>query len=195
MMMRVNNGFFILLLLLSMLSNPTINAEPTTGPGSPIPQVDYYIIWILISVIVILLLAYVGIALLFTVIIPLCAMILTVITSLCAKIRPHSRPKPFRPSTHLGDLDSADLECVVCLSEFGDNETLRLLPQCLHVFHPYCIDVWLASHDTCPVCRTKVDREQSHQLVSRVQLEVELSQGQNDDAVVITVVNEDQSTI
>ena len=28
------------------------------------------------------------------------------------------------------------LECVVCLSEFDDDETLRLLPKCSHVFHP-----------------------------------------------------------
>ncbi|KAL6844854.1 hypothetical protein ACP4OV_025513 [Aristida adscensionis] len=45
------------------------------------------------------------------------------------------------------------LECAVCLSEFDDDETLRLLPKCSHVFHADCIDTWLASHVTCPVCR------------------------------------------
>ncbi|XP_054802650.1 E3 ubiquitin-protein ligase ATL6-like [Prosopis cineraria] len=45
------------------------------------------------------------------------------------------------------------LECAVCLSEFEDSETLRLIPKCDHVFHPECIDEWLASHTTCPVCR------------------------------------------
>jgi E3 ubiquitin-protein ligase ATL6/9/15/31/42/55 len=45
------------------------------------------------------------------------------------------------------------LECAVCLSEFDDDETLRLLPRCAHVFHSDCIDAWLASHVTCPVCR------------------------------------------
>ncbi|GMY11416.1 E3 ubiquitin-protein ligase ATL6 [Fagus crenata] len=48
------------------------------------------------------------------------------------------------------------LECAVCLSEFEDQETLRLLPKCSHAFHPDCIDVWLASHVTCPVCRAKL---------------------------------------
>ncbi|CAA6658863.1 unnamed protein product [Spirodela intermedia] len=42
------------------------------------------------------------------------------------------------------------LECAVCLSEFEDDDTLRLLPKCDHVFHPDCIDLWLASHTTCP---------------------------------------------
>ncbi|KAL5556505.1 hypothetical protein UlMin_038741 [Ulmus minor] len=48
------------------------------------------------------------------------------------------------------------LECAVCLSEFEDFDSLRLLPKCNHVFHPECIDVWLASHITCPVCRAKL---------------------------------------
>ncbi|RLN40784.1 hypothetical protein C2845_PM01G17050 [Panicum miliaceum] len=46
------------------------------------------------------------------------------------------------------------LECAVCLSDFDDaGEKLRLLPGCCHVFHAACIDVWLAAHVTCPVCR------------------------------------------
>ncbi|KAF5739435.1 E3 ubiquitin-protein ligase ATL6-like [Tripterygium wilfordii] len=48
------------------------------------------------------------------------------------------------------------LECAVCLMEFEDDETLRLIPKCDHVFHAYCIDPWLASHTTCPVCRTNL---------------------------------------
>lgn len=46
------------------------------------------------------------------------------------------------------------LECAVCLAEFADDgEKLRVLPGCCHVFHAACIDVWLAAHVTCPVCR------------------------------------------
>ncbi|KAK4778542.1 hypothetical protein SAY86_006070 [Trapa natans] len=48
------------------------------------------------------------------------------------------------------------LECAVCLCEFEDDETLRLIPKCDHVFHPDCIDAWLASHTTCPVCRANL---------------------------------------
>ncbi|KAE8677719.1 putative excision repair cross-complementing 1 ercc1 [Hibiscus syriacus] len=48
------------------------------------------------------------------------------------------------------------LECAVCLNEFEDDETLRLIPKCDHVFHPECIDSWLASHTTCPVCRANL---------------------------------------
>ncbi|KAJ4822024.1 hypothetical protein Tsubulata_001596 [Turnera subulata] len=48
------------------------------------------------------------------------------------------------------------LECAVCLNEFEDHETLRLIPKCNHVFHPDCIGAWLASHTTCPVCRANL---------------------------------------
>ncbi|KAF4361803.1 hypothetical protein CsatB_029550 [Cannabis sativa] len=48
------------------------------------------------------------------------------------------------------------LECAVCLCEFEDDETLRLIPKCDHVFHPECIDAWLESHTTCPVCRANL---------------------------------------
>ncbi|KAJ0805487.1 putative transcription factor C2H2 family [Helianthus annuus] len=48
------------------------------------------------------------------------------------------------------------LECAVCLNEFLDHEALRLLPECSHVFHRDCIDEWLASHITCPVCRASL---------------------------------------
>ncbi|KAI8002607.1 E3 ubiquitin-protein ligase ATL6 [Camellia lanceoleosa] len=53
-------------------------------------------------------------------------------------------------------LGNALLECAVCLNEFEDDETLRLLPKCCHVFHPDCIDSWLSSHITCPVCRANL---------------------------------------
>ncbi|KAG8660351.1 RING-H2 finger protein ATL11 [Manihot esculenta] len=48
------------------------------------------------------------------------------------------------------------LECAICLNEFEDDQTLRLIPKCSHVFHPDCIDAWLASHITCPVCRANL---------------------------------------
>lgn len=48
------------------------------------------------------------------------------------------------------------LACAVCLSEFQDQETLRVIPKCCHVYHPHCIGAWLTSHSTCPVCRANL---------------------------------------
>lgn len=53
-------------------------------------------------------------------------------------------------------LVKAVLECAVCLNEFEDQEVLRVIPRCCHVFHPECIDAWLSSHTTCPLCRSNL---------------------------------------
>lgn len=46
--------------------------------------------------------------------------------------------------------------CAVCLSEFQEGESLRLLPKCNHAFHVSCIDAWLRSHTNCPMCRAPI---------------------------------------
>ncbi|GLT79364.1 hypothetical protein SLA2020_508550 [Shorea laevis] len=48
-------------------------------------------------------------------------------------------------------------DCAVCLSEFEENESGRILPKCNHSFHIQCIDMWFHSHSTCPLCRTPVE--------------------------------------
>lgn len=47
-------------------------------------------------------------------------------------------------------------DCSVCLSEFREEESLRLLPKCSHAFHLPCIDTWLKSHSSCPLCRSNI---------------------------------------
>lgn len=44
-------------------------------------------------------------------------------------------------------------DCAVCLCEFSEHDKLRLLPLCTHAFHIDCIDTWLLSNSTCPLCR------------------------------------------
>ncbi|KAL0461677.1 UNVERIFIED_CONTAM: RING-H2 finger protein ATL46 [Sesamum latifolium] len=44
-------------------------------------------------------------------------------------------------------------DCAVCLCEFSESDQLRLLPMCSHAFHMNCIDTWLLSNSTCPLCR------------------------------------------
>ncbi|XP_010236348.1 RING-H2 finger protein ATL80 [Brachypodium distachyon] len=43
--------------------------------------------------------------------------------------------------------------CSVCLEDLEAGEMVRQLPKCKHLFHVECIDMWLHSHRTCPVCR------------------------------------------
>ncbi|KAL3732199.1 hypothetical protein ACJRO7_028952 [Eucalyptus globulus] len=44
--------------------------------------------------------------------------------------------------------------CAICLSEYEEEEELRTLPECMHSFHVPCIDMWLYSHSSCPMCRS-----------------------------------------
>ncbi|XP_073525335.1 uncharacterized protein [Phyllobates terribilis] len=60
----------------------------------------------------------------------------------------------FHYSSVIGVKDPFD--CAVCLCEFEPDDRLRLLPKCSHAFHTECIDTWLLSHSTCPLCRSNL---------------------------------------
>lgn len=47
----------------------------------------------------------------------------------------------------------SELMCPICLCDYKDSEMLRILPECKHFFHLYCVDAWLKLSPSCPVCR------------------------------------------
>ncbi|TYJ41731.1 hypothetical protein E1A91_A03G041200v1 [Gossypium mustelinum] len=46
-----------------------------------------------------------------------------------------------------------ETECCICLGVFEDEEMVKVLPQCNHVYHSQCVDKWLGSQSSCPLCR------------------------------------------
>jgi len=46
--------------------------------------------------------------------------------------------------------------CVICLGDFKPGDRLRTL-SCQHPFHVHCIDSWLDSHTTCPLCNHQLE--------------------------------------
>ena len=50
--------------------------------------------------------------------------------------------------------------CVICHGNIEDGEEVRRINinSCNHKFHSVCIDNWFRNHQTCPVCRTNVER-------------------------------------
>ncbi|CAN4116949.1 unnamed protein product [Withania somnifera] len=53
--------------------------------------------------------------------------------------------------------ESPGKECPVCLTAFVEGEEVRQLIKCKHMFHINCIDKWLCSKSSCPVCRASVN--------------------------------------
>ncbi|KAK9271003.1 hypothetical protein L1049_026591 [Liquidambar formosana] len=46
-----------------------------------------------------------------------------------------------------------DTLCSVCLGDYQAEDRLQQIPACGHTFHMDCIDHWLTTHTTCPLCR------------------------------------------
>ncbi|KAK9015341.1 hypothetical protein V6N11_006452 [Hibiscus sabdariffa] len=49
-----------------------------------------------------------------------------------------------------------NINCVICLEEFKDGDSCRLLVNCKHLYHQLCVDQWLSKDMHCPLCRGPV---------------------------------------
>ncbi|XP_062224903.1 E3 ubiquitin-protein ligase ATL4-like [Phragmites australis] len=62
----------------------------------------------------------------------------------------------FTMASALAALPKSSPDCAVCLSPFTHDAELRLLPACRHAFHAACVDAWLRTTPSCPLCRAAV---------------------------------------
>ncbi|KAF8729209.1 hypothetical protein HU200_017793 [Digitaria exilis] len=62
----------------------------------------------------------------------------------------------FTMASALAALPKSSPDCAVCLSPFDPDAELRLLPACRHAFHAACVDAWLRTTPSCPLCRAAV---------------------------------------
>ncbi|CAM0955044.1 unnamed protein product [Alopecurus aequalis] len=50
--------------------------------------------------------------------------------------------------------DEREAECSICITALVAGDKVKALPPCGHCFHPDCVDAWLRSQPSCPLCRT-----------------------------------------
>ena len=55
-------------------------------------------------------------------------------------------------------------KCSICLNDIIDNKELL---KCCHIYHKECIDEWLKTKNTCPLCRMKVKDDIDKQIPQR----------------------------
>lgn len=56
----------------------------------------------------------------------------------------------------LGSANQSQAECCICLGIFQDGEKIKVLPDCRHRYHSECVDKWLRTHSSCPLCRASL---------------------------------------
>ncbi|XP_016439876.1 RING-H2 finger protein ATL29-like [Nicotiana tabacum] len=102
----------------------------------------------------------------------------------------YSSVKDYRRETY-------GLECAICLVEFDDNSLLRLVTSCNHVYHQDCIDLWLESHKTCPVCRASLDspkmlQKRSHTMTNNVMHDINEDESLDEDTLSIVIQDDNK---
>ncbi|GLJ55454.1 hypothetical protein SUGI_1190750 [Cryptomeria japonica] len=56
----------------------------------------------------------------------------------------------------LGEIEE-EIMCTVCLNSFEEDDEIRELCNCCHIFHRDCLDKWIDHRQkTCPLCRSSL---------------------------------------
>lgn len=61
-----------------------------------------------------------------------------------------------------GDLvgSNANTNCIICFDDFKEDDKVTPLPcNSKHTFHEQCINTWLKTKNTCPLCNAPVTKE------------------------------------
>jgi len=60
-----------------------------------------------------------------------------------------------------GEIEHYQVTCAVCLEDIEIGQWYKRLPNCEHCFHATCIDQWLLTRATCPICREEIYFDES----------------------------------
>ncbi|XP_076882990.1 RING-H2 finger protein ATL66-like [Bidens hawaiensis] len=85
-------------------------------------------------------------------------------TTLSQHVQPFSRPHGLDAAVieslpitlHPRVSTGGESECCICLGVIEEGEKVKVLPSCCHGYHCECIDKWLTTHSSCPICRAGI---------------------------------------
>ncbi|KAG9311229.1 hypothetical protein JVU11DRAFT_8306 [Chiua virens] len=83
------------------------------------------------------------------------------LSSMLGEVRSRATPEEVIASLPTGtfrEWKKADSEtrCPICLDDYEPSDVLTKLIECTHWLHKNCLEQWLRTANTCPVCREKV---------------------------------------
>lgn len=61
--------------------------------------------------------------------------------------------------SHQARSSTDESQCSICLANLVNGEKVKVLPSCKHAFHPDCVDLWLSSQSSCPLCRASLGED------------------------------------
>ena len=73
------------------------------------------------------------------------------------------------PETQIDDINKLEEDkknCVICMEDFKNGDKSTNLP-CLHMFHTNCIQSWLKTQNTCPICKFELTQDNINNINSR----------------------------
>ncbi|KAJ4829380.1 hypothetical protein Tsubulata_014523 [Turnera subulata] len=77
-------------------------------------------------------------------------------TTSAAAVLPTGRVVVYKKGDQENSIISCTTECAICLEDFKDEDSYKILSRCNHVYHQTCIDLWLVKDRHCPLCRGSV---------------------------------------
>ncbi|CAF1277206.1 unnamed protein product [Rotaria sp. Silwood1] len=98
----------------------------------------------------------------------------------------------FDANTEHNDYNDREPMCAICLETFKNKEKLRKLEICSHYFHITCIDPWLLSHQSCPLCNRNILNNPIPSISSSI---VIAENEQHNDEITSTVNNNNNQTM
>ncbi|CAH8339583.1 unnamed protein product [Eruca vesicaria subsp. sativa] len=54
------------------------------------------------------------------------------------------------------EAEEEERECCICLGGLEEGEKMKVLPLCSHCYHCECVDRWLMTESSCPLCRVSI---------------------------------------